>query len=349
MIDAGLETALQEAETRGLQLVEQAGDTAALEKVRQEILGKKSTIRETMRRLGELPPEQRPAAGQAINAAQQRVEQAFEAKHGRLAAEELSRRLEQERIDVTLPAPRAVPAGALHPLTQTLQEIEQIFMSMGYQVATGPDLETEYNNFDALNIAADHPARDMHDTFFVPGGMLLRTHTSPVQIRYMKEHKPPVAIIAPGRVYRVDDVDATHSPVFHQVEGLLVDKGVSMAHLKGTLQEFLRAMFGSDLSTRLRPSFFPFTEPSAEVDVQCFACRGASSECRVCKGTGWIEVLGAGMVHPNVLENVGYDPAEVSGFAFGLGVERFTMLKYGITNMRLLYENDVRFLRQFAG
>ncbi len=349
MMEAGLDTALQDAENRAMQMIQDAADTAALDKIKHEILGKKSPIRETMRRLGELPPDQRPAAGQAINTAQQRVEQAFQQKHERFAGEELARRLEQERIDITLPAPRAVPAGALHPITQTLEEIQRIFVSMGYQVETGPDIETEYNNFDALNIAADHPARDMHDTFFVPGGLLLRTHTSPVQIRYMKEHKPPVAIIAPGRVYRVDDVDATHSPVFHQIEGLLVDKGVSMAHLKGTLQEFLRTMFGSDLATRFRPSFFPFTEPSAEVDVQCFACRGTSPECRVCKATGWIEVLGAGMVHPNVLENVGYDPKEVTGFAFGLGVERFTMLKYGITNMRLLYENDVRFLRQFAG
>lgn len=349
MIEAGLDKALQEAESRAMQIIEEAEDTAALDRIRHEILGKKSPIRETMRRLGELPPEQRPSAGQAINTAQQRVEVAFQQKHDRLASEELARRLDEERIDVTLPAPRPVPAGALHPLTHTLSEIERIFTSMGYEVATGPEIETEYNNFDALNIAADHPARDMHDTFFVPGGLLLRTHTSPVQIRYMMSHKPPVAIIAPGRVYRVDDVDATHSPVFHQVEGLLVDKEISMAHLKGTLQEFLRAMFGSDLATRFRPSFFPFTEPSAEVDVQCFACRGSNAECRVCKATGWIEVLGAGMVHPKVLENVGYNPSEVTGFAFGLGVERFTMLKYGITNMRLLYENDVRFLGQFAG
>ena len=331
-----------------MQALDSATDSAALERIRPDILGKKSPIRELMRRLGELPGDQRPAAGQAINGAQSRVETAFETRLEQFRAAELDLRLQSERIDITLPAPRPVQPGALHPLTQTLEEIQRIFTSMGYAIATGPDIETEYNNFDALNIAADHPARDMHDTFFVPGGLILRTHTSPVQIRYMKEHQPPVAIIAPGRVYRVDDVDATHSPVFHQVEGFLADKGVSMAHLKGTLQEFLQAMFGKGLETRFRPSFFPFTEPSAEVDVQCFKCRGNDPSCRVCKATGWLEVLGAGMIHPKVLENVGYDPAQVSGFAFGLGVERFTMLRYGLDNMRCLYENDVRFLRQFT-
>jgi phenylalanyl-tRNA synthetase alpha chain len=348
MSNGSLEEALGAAETAAMSALDSANDSAALERIRPEILGKKSPIRELMRRLGELPGDQRPAAGQAINTAHGRVEAAFEQKLKSFADRELAARLESETIDITLPAPRAFSRGALHPLTETMNEIQRIFTSMGYAIATGPEIETEYNNFDALNIAADHPARDMHDTFFVPGGLILRTHTSPVQIRYMKDHKPPVAIIAPGRVYRVDDVDATHSPVFHQVEGFLVDKDVSMAHLKGTLQEFLRAMFGQGLETRFRPSFFPFTEPSAEVDVQCFKCRGNDPNCRVCKATGWLEVLGAGMIHPKVLENVGYDPAEVSGFAFGLGVERFTMLRYGLDNMRCLYENDIRFLRQFA-
>ncbi|MGI8905351.1 MAG: phenylalanine--tRNA ligase subunit alpha [Candidatus Sumerlaeaceae bacterium] len=343
-----LEEALASAEQTAMAALQMATDSQELERIRPEILGKKSPIRELMRRMGELSADQRPAAGQAINGAQARVEAAFQQKLEQISDAELSQRLAGEQVDVTLPAPRATSPGALHPLTQTLEEIQRVFTSMGYAIATGPDIETEYNNFDALNIPADHPARDMHDTFFVPGGHILRTHTSPVQIRYMKEHKPPVAIIAPGRVYRVDDVDATHSPVFHQVEGFLVDKGVSMAHLKGTLQEFLQAMFGKGLETRFRPSFFPFTEPSAEVDVQCFKCRGNDASCRVCKATGWLEVLGAGMIHPKVLENVGYDSTEVSGFAFGLGVERFTMLRYGLDNMRCLYENDVRFLRQFA-
>jgi phenylalanyl-tRNA synthetase alpha chain len=343
-----LEQSLQDAESKALEAIAAAADIASLDRLKPEILGKKSPIRENMRRLGELPAEEKPAAGQAINAAQQRVETAFETRYQERAAAELAKRLDEERIDVTLPGGRALPRGGLHPLTQTMNEIVRIFVSMGYEVAEGPDIETEYNNFDALNIAADHPARDMHDTFFVEGGGILRTHTSPVQIRYMKTRKPPIAIIAPGRVYRVDDVDATHSPVFHQLEGLLVDKGVSMAHLKGTLQEFLRAMFGPGLETRFRPSFFPFVEPGAEVDVQCFACRGSEKSCRVCKGTGWLEVLGAGMVHPKVLENVGYDPKEVSGFAFGLGVERFAMLRYGVTSLRAFYENDVRFLKQFV-
>lgn len=348
MSQSTLETALSTAEQDALKRVEEAADLAEMEKLRPEVLGKKSPIRELMRRLGELPAEERPAAGQAINGAQQRVEETFHLKHTKLSEAAMNLRLQQERVDVTLPAPQPAPPGTLHPLSLIQREIEDIFRSMGYAVAQGPDIETEYNNFDALNIAADHPARDMHDTFFLPDGFILRTHTSPVQIRHMQHHKPPVAIISPGRVYRVDDVDATHSPVFHQLEALLVDKNVSMAHLKGTLTAFFRAMFGGELNTRFRPSFFPFTEPSAEVDVQCFACQGSDSNCRVCKGTGWIEMGGAGMVHPRVLENVGYDPQEISGFAFGLGIERVAMLRYGINNMRAFYENDVRFLRQFV-
>jgi phenylalanyl-tRNA synthetase alpha chain len=352
MENTGTETplaaALREAESAALAAINSAADIKELEAVRAEMLGKKSRLRELMKQLGTLPQDQRPAAGQAINAAQGRVDEVFLSRHTHMQNEELMRRLATESIAVTLPSSARVKPGAIHPLNQTLQEIERIFVSMGFNIATGPEVESEYNNFDALNIAANHPARDMHDTFYVPGGMILRTHTSPVQIRYMLAHKAPVAIIAPGRVYRVDDIDATHSPVFHQVEGLLVDKDVSFAHLKGTLQEFLRAMFGPGLATRFRPSFFPFTEPSAEVDVQCFVCHGKRNDCRVCKGTGWIEVAGAGMVHPQVLLNVGYDPEQVSGFAFGLGVERFTMLHYGLNNIRDLYENDVRFLGQFA-
>ncbi len=347
-LDTSLENSLKEAERNGLAAIDAAVDIKALDTLKPEILGKKSPIRALMKRLGEFPAEQRPAAGQAINGSAIRVEQAYAARHAALSDEAMQRKLESETVDVTLPGTSALPRGSVHPLVRTMDEMVRVLVSMGYEVATGPEVESEYNNFDALNIAANHPARDMHDTFYLPGGLILRTHTSPVQVRHMLSHKPPVAIISPGRVYRVDDVDATHSPVFHQLEGLYVDREVSLAHLKGTLREFLQSMFGAGLNTRFRPSYFPFTEPSAEVDVQCFVCRGASKTCRVCKGTGWIEVGGAGMVHPKVLENVGYDSSEVSGFAFGLGVERFTMLKYGLSSMRPLYENDVRFLRQFA-
>jgi len=347
-LDTSLETSLKDAEQLAIEAIENAADIKQLDALKSEILGKKSPIRGLMKRLGELDPEQRPAAGQAINGAAIRVEQAYASRHAHMSDAAMQQRIQNETIDITLPGSAPLPRGSVHPLVRTLDEMVRVFVSMGYEVATGPEIESEYNNFDALNIAANHPARDMHDTFYLPGGLILRTHTSPVQVRHMLSHKPPVAIISPGRVYRVDDVDATHSPVFHQLEGLYVDKEVSLAHLKGTLQEFLRSMFGAGLSTRFRPSFFPFTEPSAEVDVQCFVCRGASKTCRVCKGSGWIEVGGAGMVHPKVLENVGYDSNEVSGFAFGLGVERFTMLKYNLSSMRPLYENDVRFLKQFA-
>ncbi len=347
-LDTSLENSLKEAERLAAEAINAAADIKALDALKSEILGKKSPIRALMKCLGELPVEDRPAAGQAINGAAVRVEQSYSARHAALSGEAMQRRLQNETIDVTLPGSSPLPRGSVHPLVRTMDEMVRVLVSMGYEVATGPEVESEYNNFDALNIAANHPARDMHDTFYLPGGLILRTHTSPVQVRHMLSHKPPVAIISPGRVYRVDDVDATHSPVFHQLEGLYVDREVSLAHLKGTLREFLQTMFGAGLNTRFRPSYFPFTEPSAEVDVQCFVCRGASKTCRVCKATGWIEVGGAGMVHPKVLENVGYDSSEVSGFAFGLGIERFTMLKYGLSSMRPLYENDVRFLRQFA-
>jgi phenylalanyl-tRNA synthetase alpha chain len=341
-----LENEIQQAETAAISSISSASDAAALEHVKPDILGKKSPIRQFLRRLGELSAEERPEAGKVINLAQERVENAFEERLAALRDSELRQKLETERIDVTLPSGGS-QLGSLHPLTLTLREMERIFVSMGYEIATGPEIETEYNNFDALNIAPDHPARDMHDTFYLWNGNILRTHTSPVQIRYMQNHAPPLAIIAPGRVYRVDDIDATHSPVFHQLEGLLVDREVSMAHLKGTFDEFFHALFGKDLKTRFRPSYFPFTEPSAEVDMQCFVCGGKSTNCRTCKQSGWIEMGGAGLVHPKVLENVGINPAQYSGFAFGLGVERLTMLRYNVPTMRLLYENDLRFLRQF--
>lgn len=340
-------TEIGAAEAAALQSIEKAQDLAALESVRHEVLGKKSALKQVQRRLGEVSTEERPAVGKLINEAHARVEQAFEKTLAALREAELARKLEAEKIDVTLPGTHQFEGG-LHPLTLTLREIERIFVSMGYDVATGPDIETEFNNFDALNILPNHPARDMHDTFYLAPGTILRTHTSPVQIRYMKLHKPPLAVVVPGRVYRVDDIDATHSPVFHQVEGLCVARNVSMAHLKGTLTEFIHAMFGKDLKTRFRPSFFPFTEPSAEVDMECFSCRGKGGSCRICKDSGWIEVLGSGMVHPKVLENVGIDSSEMTGFAFGLGVERFAMLRYGIPTIRAFYENDVRFLRQFV-
>ncbi|MCX7019030.1 MAG: phenylalanine--tRNA ligase subunit alpha [bacterium] len=338
---------LKQAERAALATIAAAAGIAAIERARPVAMGKNSAMRGLLKRLGGLPAAERPQAGQIINQAQARVESAFEAKLAELREAEMARQIETQSVDVTLPGTHAKPGG-LHPLTLTLIEIERIFTSMGYEIASGPDVETEHNNFDALNIKPDHPARDMHDTFYLDGGRILRTHTSPVQIRHMLAHKPPLAIIAPGRVYRVDDIDATHSPVFLQVEGLLIDRGVSMAQLKGTLTEFLHAIFGKELATRFRASYFPFTEPSAEVDVQCFVCRGPDPDCRICKGTGWLEVLGSGLVHPDVLRNVGIDPREFSGFAFGMGVERITMLRYGIPSIRLFYENDIRFLRQFA-
>ena len=343
-----LQQDLAQAEKAALAAVADASDLAAVDRLRPEVLGKKSPIRQFMKLLGGLGADERPEAGRIINEAQERVETAFAARHAELKEAELNRRLETERIDVTLPGTPPVPAGAPHPLTQTLDEIVRIFVGMGYAVSTGPEVETEYHNFDALNFAPNHPARDSHDSFYLPGGGMLRTHTSPVQVRYMRSHKPPIQIIAPGRTFRVDDVDATHSPVFHQVEGLLVDKGVSMAHLNGTLTAFARAMFGGDLATRFRASYFPFVEPGAEMDVQCWECGGSGRDCRVCKSSGWVEILGAGLVHPAVLRNVGLDPQEVSGFAFGMGVERIAMLRHGISSIRDFYENDVRFLRQFA-
>jgi phenylalanyl-tRNA synthetase alpha chain len=333
-----LQTAVAAAEAAALASISQTGDLAALEALRPSLLGKKSALRAHMKALGSLPADQRPDAGRIINDAQERVESAFAARLAELREVELARRLESERIDITLPAPEP-PPGALHPLTLTLLEIERIFVSMGYDVAEGPESETEANNFDLLNILPHHPARDMHDTFYLEAGGILRTHTSPVQVRYMLAHKPPLAIIAPGRVFRVDDVDATHSPVFTQVEGLVVDRGISMAHLRGTLDAFLKAMFGEDVETRFRPSYFPFTEPSAEVDMRWHGAKG---------GGAWLEVLGCGMVNPAVLENCGIDSREFTGFAFGLGVERFAMLRYGIPTIRAFYENDVRVLRQFA-
>ncbi|UWG97804.1 phenylalanine--tRNA ligase subunit alpha [Dehalobacter sp. DCM] len=316
-----------------------------LQELKIRVFGKKGTLTSLQKQMGALSAEERPLMGQIINDVRSQLEKACEAKLKEFEKQELEIRLREERIDITLPG-YCLSRGHQHPLSKVIEEIEDIFIGMGFSIVEGPEIETDYYNFEALNLPKDHPARDMQDTFFITEDILLRTQTSPVQVRTMEKLVPqlPVKIIAPGKVFRNDD-DATHSPMFHQVEGLLVDKGVRMSDLKGILLYFSRQMFGESREIRLRPSFFPFTEPSAEVDVSCMLCGGTG--CRLCKGTGWIEILGSGMVHPRVLEMGGYDPKEVTGFAFGMGVERIAMLKYGIEDMRLLYDNDIRFLSQF--
>jgi phenylalanyl-tRNA synthetase alpha chain len=306
-------------------------------------LGKKGVLTERLKQLGQLPAESRPQAGQAINDAKQEIQAAIEARKAMLLAAQLDARLASEAIDVTLPG-RGTRLGGPHPITRTLGRIEALFGQVGFTVAEGPEIEDDFHNFTALNIPEQHPARAMHDTFYFDAHTLLRTHTSPVQIRVMREVNPPLRIIAPGRVYRCDS-DLTHTPMFHQVEGLFVDEGVSFADLKGMLDDFLRNFFERDLQVRFRPSYFPFTEPSAEVDIQCVMCGGAG--CRVCKHTGWLEVLGCGMVHPNVFAQVDIDSERYTGYAFGMGVERLAMLRYGVNDLRLFFENDLRFLRQF--
>jgi len=320
-----------------------AGDLAALDQARVHYLGKKGALTERLKELGRLPPEQRRDAGQAINEAKEALEAAIAARKTALEAAALDARLASEAIDVTLPG-RGQRPGGRHPLSRTLARIEAFFTGIGFAVAEGPEVEDDFHNFEALNIPPHHPARAMHDTFYFDAHTLLRTHTSPVQIRVMERQSAPVRVIAPGRVYRCDS-DLTHSPMFHQVEGLLVDEDVSFADLKGVLDEFLRGFFERDLAVRFRPSYFPFTEPSAEVDIQCVICGGGG--CRVCKHSGWLEVLGCGMVHPAVFEKVGIDSERYTGYAFGMGVERLTMLRYGVNDLRLFFENDLRFLRQF--
>lgn len=315
----------------------------ALEEFRIQWLGRKGKVTQLLRKLGTLPPEERPGAGQLLNRLREEIETALAERTRVVAAAAREARIRAERLDLTLPG-RRQPLGHLHPITLVLGEIKRFFMGLGYEVVEGPEVETDYYNFQALNVPKDHPARDMQATFYLAGELVLRTQTSPVQIRTMEARKPPVRIIAPGKVYR-NDADVTHSPMFHQVEGLVVDRGIRFSDLKGTLAAFARALFGEDRAVRFRPSYFPFTEPSAEMDVSCVICGGRG--CRVCKGEGWLEILGAGMVHPRVLEMVGYDPEEVSGFAFGLGVERVVMLRYGIDDIRLFFENDRRFLAQF--
>ena len=320
-----------------------AQTVAQLDKVRVQFLGKKGEVTEQLKQLGKLPPEERPAVGSQINRVKEQIQSLLQQHLEQLENKALSAKLAEQNIDVTLPGRGQMPGG-IHPVTRTLERIEQMFQSIGFEVVEGPEIENEHYNFEALNIPAEHPARAMHDTFYFPDGRLLRTHTSPVQIRVMTDREPPLRIIAPGRVYRCDS-DVTHTPMFHQVEGFMVDKDVSFADLKGILHEFLQAFFERDLAVRFRPSYFPFTEPSAEVDIGCVICEGDG--CRVCKHTGWIEILGCGMIHPNVFSNVGIDHERFTGFAFGIGVERLSMLRYGVNDLRLFFENDLRFLRQF--
>ena len=319
-------------------------DLPALEQAKARFLGKQGALTELLKALGGLSPDERKAAGARVNEAKQAVEGALKMRRDLLQEAELERKLKEETIDVTLPG-RGRAQGGLHPVTRTLERIQALFHSMGFDVAYGPEIETDFYNFTALNIPEDHPARAMHDTFYLQGGELLRTHTSPVQVHYMQEHTPPFRIIAPGRVYRCDS-DVTHTPMFHQVEGLWVDETVSFADLKGVLADFMRRFFErDDLKVRFRPSFFPFTEPSAEMDIGCVICGGEG--CRVCSHTGWLDVLGCCMVHPNVFSHVHVDPEQYLGFAFGLGVERLAMLRYGVDDLRLFFENDLRFLAQF--
>jgi len=322
-----------------------ARSSADLEQARVRFLGRQGVLTQLLRSLGTLAPEERRLVGAAANEAKRMLEALLEERLAEALESERHAQRTRARLDLTLPGRR--PArGVLHPLTRVHDEIVAIFAGLGFSVVDGPEVETDYYNFEALNIPRDHPARDMQDTLYLTESTLLRTHTSPVQIRTMLAQKPPVRIIVPGRVFRRDVADASHSPMFHQVEGLAVDRNVTMADLKGTLGLFAREMFGPESRIRFRPSFFPFTEPSAEVDVLCFVCHGQG--CRLCKQGGWLEILGSGMVHPQVLKNVGYDPEEVTGWAFGMGIERIAMLKYGIDDLRLFFDNDLRFLRQFA-
>ncbi len=335
---------LEQIKERAISELSKLEDLKSLKEFKVKFLGKKGEVTQLVKRLKEVAPEERPVIGRLINEIKQLLESRIAEKEKELKELEKQRRFEKERIDVTLPG-RFPAFGLKHPIVQVMEEVVDVFRSMGFQVAEGPEIEEDYYNFEALNIPPDHPARDMQDTFYVSDRVLLRTHTSPVQIRVMKKYPLPIRIIAPGRVYR-RDFDVSHTPMFHQVEGLLVDEGVTFAELKGTLQEFARRIFGEETKVRFRPSFFPFTEPSAEMDIGCVICGGEG--CRVCKGTGWLEILGCGMVDPEVFKSVGYDTEKVTGYAFGLGVERIAMLKFGIDDIRLFFENDLRFLSQFV-
>lgn len=336
-LEALREQALRELEN--LRLPEE------LEAFRVRVMGKKGSLTELLRGMGGLPAEERPKMGQLVNQLRGELETALTERGNRIREAMKDKRLHDERLDITMPGKKPAPGG-LHPLNIVLNDLIDIFQSMGFDVVDGPEVETEHYCFEALNLPQDHPARDMQDTFYINDSILLRTQTSAAQVRMMEQRKPPIRIICPGRVYRADEVDATHSPVFHQVEGLVVDKGITMCDLKGVLEQFAHEIYGPETKVRFRPSFFPFTEPSVEVDVTCSTCGGKG--CRVCKGEGWIEILGAGMVHPNVLSGCGIDPEEYSGFAFGIGLDRLTTTRYKISDIRLLFENDWRFLDQFC-
>ena len=340
-----MEQELQRIKEEALSAIKSASDEQALQDVRVKYLGKKGEVTALLKGLGKLSPEERPKMGALVNAVRQALEEEIDALKTSMEVAAMNARLEEEKIDITLPG-RAPKTGHIHPLTTVNEMIEDFFMKMGYTVEEGPEIEQDHFNFECLNLPKDHPARDMQDSFYITENFLLRTHTSPVQARTMQRHEPnsPIRMIAPGKVYRWD-YDATHSPVFHQVEGLIIDEHITFADLKGTIETFLRHMFGDETKVRFRTSFFPFTEPSAEVDISCVMCGGEG--CRVCSHTGWLEILGCGMVHPRVLELNGYDPNKVKGFAFGMGVERIAMLLYGIGDLRLFFEDDSRFLEQF--
>ena len=331
---------------RTLEELKSANDSQSLDAVRVRVLGKKGELTGILRGMGQVAADMRPKIGQWVNEAREKLEEAIGEEQKKIAERELEKRLENEKVDVTMPV-EGRSAGSLHPMSIVLEQLLDIFTGMGFEAVEGPEVELDHYNFELMNIPKNHPARDAQDTFYIDDNVVLRTHTSPVQARIMTTRKPPIRIVSFGRVYRADEADATHSPVFHQLEGLVIDENISMGDLKGTLDTFARRLYGEGVTTRFRPSFFPFTEPSAEVDLTCAACRGKG--CRICKDTGWIEVLGSGMVNPKVLEMCGIDSRKYSGFAFGMGVERLSNLKYNVPEMRSLSENDVRFLRQFRG
>ena len=335
---------LKAIEEKAKEELSKAVDLKSLDEIRVKFLGKKGEITGILKQMGKLSPEERPVIGQLANKVRADIEESITAAQNTLKSMAAAKKLEAERIDVTLPG-KAPRLGAAHPLNATLAEVEEVFLGMGFDIVEGPEVETDHYCFEALNMPKHHPARDTQDTFYINENVLLRTQTSSVQIRTMEQMKPPIRIISPGRVYRSDAVDATHSPLFHQIEGLVIDKGITMADLKGTLELLLRRLYGEDTQLRFRPHHFPYTEPSAEVDLMCFNCHGKG--CSMCKGEGYVELLGSGMVHPKVLEECGIDPEVYSGFAFGIGLERITMGRYSINDMRLLYENDMRFLNQF--
>ena len=335
---------LEAIKSEALKRIQESGMPEKLNDVRVDFLGKKGRLTELLKSMKDVSAEERPKVGQMVNDARSEIEAALEKAKAEMDKKILERRLKEEEIDVTLPS-KKMKYGHRHPNTIALEEVEKIFIGMGYEVVEGPEVEKDYYNFEALNIPADHPAKDEQDTFYISGDFLLRTQTSSCQVRIMEQTKPPIRILSPGRVFRSDEVDATHSPSFHQIEGLVVDKNITFADLKGTLAVFAKELFGEDTKVKFRPHHFPFTEPSAEMDVSCFKCGGTG--CRFCKGSGWIEILGCGMVHPKVLKGCNIDPEEYTGFAFGVGLERIALLKYEIDDMRLLYENDDRFLQQF--